>query len=100
MPRTPDRAYKDQLGAVLRRQDAEALHLFLRQRAAEFGDERQVEELERRSHDEMVELLHRMTLARPDLAEIHPVSRAWLAANRAGAPRAPARRPLPRRRTR
>jgi hypothetical protein len=92
MSRTPDRAYKDQLGAVLRQHDAEALHLFLRQRAAEYGDERQVEELERRSHDEMVELMHRMTLARPDLADLHPVSRAWLVAHGADAPRQTNRR--------
>jgi hypothetical protein len=28
----------------------------------------------------MTELLHRMTLARPDLADLHAESRAWLAA--------------------
>jgi hypothetical protein len=96
MRRTPDRAYKDQLGAVLRRQDAAALHLFLRQRAAEYGDERQVEELEHRSHDEMLELMHRMTLARPDLNNLHSGSRAWLAANRVDSQGQPA----PRRRDR
>jgi hypothetical protein len=90
-----DDSYKARLGEVLRRRDPAALHLFLRQHAADFGDERQVSDVERRSHEEMSELLHRMTLARPDLADFHAESRAWLAARGEG----PAAAPTGRRRS-
>ena len=83
MPGSSDQDYKARLGAVLRRRDPAALHLFLRQSAAGYGDERQVTEVEQQSHAEMAELLHRMTLARPDLAAFHAESRAWLAAHHA-----------------
>jgi hypothetical protein len=79
-PRPTDSSYKARLAQVLRRRDPAALHLFLRQSAAGYGDERQVADVEQRSQLEMTELLHRMTLARPDLADLHAESRAWLAA--------------------
>jgi hypothetical protein len=74
-----DKDYKTRLGEVLRRQDPAELHLFLRQSAAHFGDDRQVAEVEERSHEEMEELMHRMILARPDLSDLHDNSRSWLA---------------------
>jgi hypothetical protein len=80
MERPSDREYKARLGAILRQRDPAALHLFLRQSAAGYGDDRQVSEVEEQSHDEMEELMHRMILARGDLADLHPESRAWLAA--------------------
>ena len=80
MPGPTDRDYKAQLGAVLRRRDPAELHRFLRQSAASYGDERQVAEVEERSHAEMEELMHRMILTRPDLADLHAASRSWLAA--------------------
>lgn len=76
--RVPDYSYKSQLGEVLRQRDPAALHLFLRQRAAGYGDDGQVRQVEERSHQEMEELMHRMILARNDLADLHGVSRAWL----------------------
>jgi hypothetical protein len=81
MPDPTDRDYKAQLGDVLRRRDPAALHRFLRQSAASYGDERQVAEVEERSHAEMEELMHRMILTRADLADLHAASRGWLAAH-------------------
>ena len=78
-PKPTDSSYKTRLAEVLRLRDPGALHLFLRQSAAGYGDERQVADVEQRSQGEMTELLHRMTLARPDLADLHGESRAWLA---------------------
>lgn len=98
MPAGSDQAYKARLGQVLRQRDPAALHLFLRQRAADYGDEQQVADLERRSHAEMEALMHRMIIARPDLVDLHPASEAWLAddsprpTGRAG-PRRPNDRP-------
>jgi hypothetical protein len=40
--------------------------------------------VEERSHREMEELMHRMTLARPDLSDLHAESQAWLAARNPG----------------
>ena len=80
------RDYKARLGEVLRQRDPAALHRFLRQSAASYGDERQVAEVEERSHGEMAELMHRMILSRPDLAELHADSRAWLQAHNPGQP--------------
>jgi hypothetical protein len=84
MARSSDQSYKARLGEVLRQRDPAALHLFLRQSAAGYGDERQVTEVEDRSHLEMEELLHRMILARSDLVELHSESQAWLAAHSPG----------------
>jgi hypothetical protein len=86
MAEASDQSYRVRLGQVLRGRDPNALHLFLRQQAAGYGDEAQVEDLEQRSHPEMVELMHRMILTRPDLADLHAESRAWLAAHGADAP--------------
>ena len=87
-----DQSYRAGLGRVLRSRDPNALHLFLRQQAATFGDESQVEEIEQRSHQEMEELLHRMILTRPDLADLHAESRAWLTAHGAEQPPRPRQR--------
>src|SRR5438874_1498619 len=104
MPGSSDQEYKARLGEVLRRRDPAELHLFLRQNAASYGDERQVVVAEWRSHEEMEQLMHRMILARPDLADLHAASRAFLtgtAASRPGMgrprPARPASRGRPRR---
>ena len=86
MPGSSDRDYKARLGEVLRRGAPEELHLFLRQSAANYGDERQITDVEERSHEEMEQLMHRMILARPDLADLHPRSRAYLAGEAASRP--------------
>lgn len=71
-------SYVTQLGAVLRRRDPHALRAFLLTSARQFGDDRQVADVETRSDDEMTELLHRMIVARPDMADLHRASREWL----------------------
>jgi hypothetical protein len=76
MPREP--SYAARLGAVLRLRDPAALRQFLLEAAQRFGDEQQVADVESKSHDEMDELLHRMIIARPDLADLHRASREWL----------------------
>jgi hypothetical protein len=76
MPREP--SYATRLGAVLRQRDAAALRQFLIESARRFGDERQVTDVESKTDNEMVELLHRMILARPDLQDLHRASREWL----------------------
>jgi hypothetical protein len=76
MPR--QQSYGAQLGAVLRRREPEQLRRFLLESAARFGDDRQVADVERKSEAELEELLHRMILARPDLADLHRASREWL----------------------
>jgi hypothetical protein len=76
MPREP--SYAAQLGSVLRRRDVVSLRRFLVESARRFGDERQVADVEGKSDDEMLELLHRMIVARPDLNDLHRASREWL----------------------
>lgn len=71
-------SYRHELGDVLRRQDARALQSFLVANATRFGDERQVADVQQKSLDDLEELMHRMTLARPDLADLHRASREWL----------------------
>jgi hypothetical protein len=72
------RDYVADLGSTLRRRDPEALRNFLLDQARQFGDESQAAEISGRGPDEMAALMHQMTLARPDLAALHPESRAWL----------------------
>ncbi len=86
MPQSSDNDYKARLGEVLRRRDPAELHLFLRQSAANYGDEGQVAEVEDRSHGEMEDLMHRMILTRSDLADLHAASKAWLEARHPGQP--------------
>ena len=74
-----DRDYVQQLGDVLRRRDAGALRAFLAAQAGRYGDDRQVAAIERQSDDELTTLLHRMILARGDLADLHAESQCWLA---------------------
>ena len=76
MPREP--SYAAQLGVVLRRRDPLGLRDFLRRSAEQFGDARQVEDIDSKSEAELEELLHRMIVARPDLQDLHRESRAWL----------------------
>ncbi len=78
MARERGASYRDQLGAVLRRRDPRALRQFLEESAATFGDGRQVADIREKGGDELVELMHRMILARPDLHDLHRESREWL----------------------
>jgi hypothetical protein len=54
------------------------LRQFLIDAAERFGDARQITEVQAKSDDEMLELLHRMIVARPDLEDLHRSSREWL----------------------
>ena len=76
MPGEP--SYRAQLGSVLRQRDVGALRAFLLLSARKYGDERQVDDVEAKSEDELEELLHRMIVARNDLADLHRASREWL----------------------
>jgi len=76
MPAEP--SYQAQLGGVLRRRDVRALRTFLVQSASRYGDMKQVRDVQGKSEDDMEELLHRMIVARPDLADLHRASREWL----------------------
>ena len=76
MPREP--SYPAQLGSVLRKRDPAALRDFLLASAERFGDQRQVDDVLSKSDAEMEELLHRMIISRPDLADLHRASREWL----------------------
>jgi hypothetical protein len=76
MAREP--SYVARLGSVLRRRDPTVLQEFLLRSAEQFGDTRQVAEVRAKSEPEMEELLHRMIVARPDLADLHRASREWL----------------------
>ena len=75
-PREP--SYAAQLGSVLRKRDVGALRTFLLSSAERFGDRGQVDDVQAKSADELEELLHRMIVARPDLADLHRASREWL----------------------
>ncbi|MCC6177642.1 MAG: hypothetical protein IT305_20260 [Chloroflexi bacterium] len=79
-----DRDYVQRLGEVLRQRDPEALRGFLVEQAGRFGDERQVTDVRDKPADELSGLLHRMILARSDLADLHPASRRWLSEHDAG----------------
>jgi hypothetical protein len=76
----PRSNYAADLGATLQRRDPEALRTFLLAQARQFGDERQAAEIIGRGPEEMAALMHQMTLARQDLAALHPESRDWLTA--------------------
>jgi hypothetical protein len=71
-------SYVTRLGTVLRQRDIAVLRAFLLRSAERFGDPRQVDDVQTKSDDELEELLHRMIVARPDLADLHRASREWL----------------------
>jgi hypothetical protein len=79
-----DRAYADQLGDVLRQRSVAGLRAFLEAQAGRYGDERQVAAIRAQSDAEIEVLLHRMTLARADLNDLHAASERWLASQAGG----------------
>ena len=87
-----DQDYVQRLGQVLRQRDVEALRAFLEDQAGRYGDERQVEAIRAQSDAELEQILHRMILARPDLADLHPESQRQLGGS------SPSGGPPPRRR--
>lgn len=106
MSSSSEPTYGDQLGAVLQQQDPSALRAFLVGKARQFGDLPQADEMEARSDEAMAELLHRMILARNDLADLHAASYHWLQAHgaidlaeppRGSGPPPPSRRSRPSR---
>ena len=84
-----ERAYAAQLADVLRQRSIVALRAFLEAQAGRYGDERQVETIRAQSDAELEILLHRMTLARADLRDLHPGSERWLAGQTSQAGQAP-----------
>jgi hypothetical protein len=76
-----DQAYVVELGRVLRTKSPSALRDFLVEQARRYGDARQIAEIESRDAADLEALMHRMVLARPDLADLHPTSRRWLASH-------------------
>ena len=79
MPRIRgDEEYQRRLGEVLRTGSLPALRAFLEEQAARFGDARQVAEVRDQPDDALAQIMHRMILARNDLADLHPASRRWL----------------------
>ena len=73
-----DQEYARRLGQVLRQRDVAALRAFLEEQAGRYGDERQVEAIRAQSDAELEAILHRMILARPDLADLHAESQRRL----------------------
>ena len=73
-----DLSYQDRLGATLKRRDPTALRAFLLEQASAFGDEQQVQAISGQSDADIEMLMHRMILARADLASLHAASRAAL----------------------
>jgi hypothetical protein len=80
----PKESYPVELGRALRAGDAEQLRAFLIQNARSFGNQDQAEELAAQSRDQIEALMHRMTLARADLGELHEASRAALGEGKSG----------------
>ena len=76
--RPRDDGYQIRLGEVLKEGDVARLRSFLEASARRFGDARQVAEIREKSEAELEMMLHRMILARVDLADLHPESRRWL----------------------
>ena len=91
-----DSAYQEQLGQILRLRDLSALRSFLVQQAGAFGDDGQVQAINAQSDAELEIIMHRMILARTDLMDLHPASRAALGMDPASDRRGP--RPQRRRR--
>jgi len=91
-----DASYQEHLGATLRRRDLQALRAFLTDRARAFGDTAQLDAFANQSDADLERLMHRMILARADLASLHAASRAALGMDSAPSKRTP--RP-PRRRS-
>jgi hypothetical protein len=86
-----DRAYAARLGDVLRQRSVPALRAFRDAQAGKYGDEQQVEAIRAQSDAELEMILHRMTLARADLAGLHAESERWLAGQAGPGPRPPGR---------
>ena len=78
MSRDADQQYVERLGQTLRTQDPEQLRAFLIDNALRVGDDVQVAQISEQSAPELEALMHRMTVARSDLADLHQTSRAWL----------------------
>ncbi len=82
-----DHDYAERLGDVLARRDPEGVRSFLVENARRYGDEGQVAAITGQSAENIEALMHRMIVARPDLADLHPESQAWLASHGLDRPR-------------
>jgi hypothetical protein len=77
-PDRSDGSYQERLGQILRLRDPDALRAFLVEQARRFADDRQVEAVNLQSDAELELIMHRMILARNDLADLQAASRAAL----------------------
>ncbi|MFN0073717.1 MAG: hypothetical protein ACKVVP_19730 [Chloroflexota bacterium] len=82
-----DLGYRESLGRTLRRGSVSGLRAFLIGQAEAFGNEQHVQAIISQTEAELQTLMHRMILARTDLADLHPLSRAALGMQ--SAPKAP-----------
>ena len=73
-----DTNYTQKLVDTLRTKDPVKLRDFLR-RSAEERDPERVHEIDTIPEDKMVVRMHKMIIARRELADLHAESRAWLA---------------------
>jgi hypothetical protein len=92
VPEQVDRDYVRRLGEVLATRNPEHLKSFLEASARRYGDQRQVDDVLSLSPAQIRELMHRMILARGDLARFHAESRNWLQVKQAEPSLRPPRR--------
>lgn len=91
-----DANYRDELGRVLRLQDISQLRTFLENQARRFGDDGQVASVAQQTDAELATLMHRMILARADLADLHAKSKVMLGTDPASSRRTPGQPRRPR----
>lgn len=75
-----DAKYVQRLSSVLRKRDVEELRDFLKQEAAQ-RDPEHVAEVDAIPNHDLETRMHKMILARPDLADLHADARRWLREN-------------------
>jgi hypothetical protein len=75
-----DSGYVRRLSYVLRKRDVDELREFLKQEAA-MRDPTRVAEIEEITDHNLEFRMHKMILARPDLADMHADARRWLHEN-------------------
>jgi hypothetical protein len=76
--RTTDSSYVQQMGRVLRTKDVNALREFLVKSANDRNDSGEAAELEGIPQADLESRMHKMIMARADLAGMHDSSREWL----------------------
>lgn len=80
-PNPADAAYVANMRDVLRKRDVSALREFLVRSATVRKEPEEAAQLESLSHDALEARMHKMIMARMDLADLHDESRKWLIAH-------------------